>query len=375
MSERYFDNFMLKYVEEKASVPGIEEEQDDNEDSLLKLLKMPYPTLCEKLKRTALDLKETVFYPFLVFKLLLHNSCKMRHKRFLLETRVMITKMMETRKKLLILLPHHRRIVVETWGYTGQKVQDFTIYTGTLGTAFLLLKSYQVTNNKNDLDLSSEIIKACDSASSGSSVVSFLSGRAGVCALGAVVAKHQGNEQMVDYYLSQFKEIKVTEDGPVELILGRTGYLWACLFLNKNLGDGTIPELKTSPMSGSFKTPKKAKKLINQQLEALMPEIVNHVSAQMGNGTHQEGAGTGGSGSNGCTYKEFVACKPKEYDGRGGANTLTHWIEKMEQVMDISGCTEGQKVKYVASSLINKALTWWNTQIQARGRVAALAMT
>ncbi|PWA79483.1 reverse transcriptase domain-containing protein [Artemisia annua] len=133
-------------------------------------------------------------------------------------------------------------------------------------------------------------------------------------------------------------------------------------------------------------TPKKAKKtivgespafqqLINQQLEALMPEIVNHVSAQMGNGTHQEGAGTGGSGSNGCTYKEFVACKPKEYDGRGGAVTLTRWIEKMEQVMDISGCTEGQKVKYAASSLINKALTWWNTQIQARGRVAALAMT
>ena len=60
MSERYFDNFMLKYVEEKANIPGIEEKQDDNEDSLWKLLTMPYPTLCEKLKRTGLDLKETV---------------------------------------------------------------------------------------------------------------------------------------------------------------------------------------------------------------------------------------------------------------------------------------------------------------------------
>ena len=53
-------------------------------------------------------------------------------------------------------------------GIYRQKVQDFSIYTGTLGTAFLLLKSYQVTNNQNDLDLCSEIIKACDSASSGS---------------------------------------------------------------------------------------------------------------------------------------------------------------------------------------------------------------
>ncbi|GKA76314.1 putative reverse transcriptase domain-containing protein, partial [Tanacetum coccineum] len=30
---------------------------------------------------------------------------------------------------------------------------------------------------------------------------------------------------------------------------------------------------------------------------------------------------------------------------------------------------------YAASSLVNKALTWWNTQVQARGREAAMAMT
>ncbi|GJY78724.1 putative reverse transcriptase domain-containing protein, partial [Tanacetum coccineum] len=33
------------------------------------------------------------------------------------------------------------------------------------------------------------------------------------------------------------------------------------------------------------------------------------------------------------------------------------------------------KVKYAASSFINKALTWWNTQVQARGREAAIGMT
>ncbi|GJR90667.1 hypothetical protein Tco_0214678 [Tanacetum coccineum] len=40
-----------------------------------------------------------------------------------------------------------------------------------------------------------------------------------------------------------------------------------------------------------------------------------------------------------------------------------------------SSCAENQKVKYAASSLVNKALTWWNTQVQARGREAAMAMT
>ncbi|GJR96906.1 ribonuclease H-like domain-containing protein [Tanacetum coccineum] len=43
--------------------------------------------------------------------------------------------------------------------------------------------------------------------------------------------------------------------------------------------------------------------------------------------------------------------------------------------IDIVGCAENQKVRYVASSLVNKALTWWNTQVQARGREAANAMS
>ncbi|GJX59614.1 putative reverse transcriptase domain-containing protein [Tanacetum coccineum] len=61
--------------------------------------------------------------------------------------------------------------------------------------------------------------------------------------------------------------------------------------------------------------------------------------------------------------------------GMGGAIALTRWIEKMESVMDISNCADNQKVKYAANSLINKALTWWNTQIYARGREAVVGMT
>ncbi|GKA86201.1 reverse transcriptase domain-containing protein [Tanacetum coccineum] len=36
---------------------------------------------------------------------------------------------------------------------------------------------------------------------------------------------------------------------------------------------------------------------------------------------------------------------------------------------------ENQKVKYAASSFINKALTWWNTQVQTRDHEAAVGMT
>lgn len=37
--------------------------------------------------------------------------------------------------------------------------------------------------------------------------MSFICGRAGVYAVGAVVAKHTGDEMLLDRYLSQFKEV------------------------------------------------------------------------------------------------------------------------------------------------------------------------
>ncbi|GJR68273.1 putative reverse transcriptase domain-containing protein [Tanacetum coccineum] len=38
----------------------------------------------------------------------------------------------------------------------------------------------------------------------------------------------------------------------------------------------------------------------------------------------------------GCSYKEFLACNPKEYDGKGGAVVLTRWIEKIESIRTLS---------------------------------------
>ena len=37
--------------------------------------------------------------------------------------------------------------------------------------------------------------------------MTFICGRAGVCALGAVTAKHAGDERLLEHYLRQFKEV------------------------------------------------------------------------------------------------------------------------------------------------------------------------
>ncbi|GKD37292.1 hypothetical protein Tco_1257499, partial [Tanacetum coccineum] len=85
--------------------------------------------------------------------------------------------------------------------------------------------------------------------------------------------------------------------------------------------------------------------IIAQQLQNIISNIVTQVTNNL---------------------KGFVACGPRDFDGTGGAVALTRWIEKMESVIDNSRCLANQRVKSAASSFIGKALTWWNTQVQAR---------
>ncbi|GJT72297.1 putative reverse transcriptase domain-containing protein [Tanacetum coccineum] len=115
------------------------------------------------------------------------------------------------------------------------------------------------------------------------------------------------------------------------------------------------------------------------ELQNLLPAIVAQVGDQgkgQGNGRNQNGNAVNdnirGDVSRGCTYKEFLACNPKKYDGKGGAIVNTHYLEKMESVQDMSGCRDSLKVKYTTGSFVGKALTWWNSQIHTRGREAVV---
>ncbi|GJS07537.1 hypothetical protein Tco_0364333 [Tanacetum coccineum] len=67
-------------------------------------------------------------------------------------------------------------------------------------------------------------------------------------------------------------------------------------------------------------------------------------TARQGNGRNQNGDAindniqgdvrnvTENNNHRGCTYKEFLACTPKEYDEKGGAVVYTRWMEKIESI-------------------------------------------
>ncbi|GKD20586.1 hypothetical protein Tco_1222289 [Tanacetum coccineum] len=94
------------------------------------------------------------------------------------------------------------------------------------------------------------------------------------------------------------------------------------------------PSRRSGPNNNNNENPDIAA-IIVQQLQTILPQIVTQV-------THNVNNANGGNGrncrNNSCTYKGFMACNPKEYDGKGGAIALTRWIEKIENVIDNSGC-------------------------------------
>nr|GEV22312.1 putative reverse transcriptase domain-containing protein [Tanacetum cinerariifolium] len=122
--------------------------------------------------------------------------------------------------------------------------------------------------------------------------------------------------------------------------------------------------------------------IIVQQLQNLLPAMLAQVGNQENIGNQndnvvnenvQENVGNVLVNGNrvGCSYKEFLACNPKEYIGKGGDVVLTRWINKMENVQNMSGCSIDQKVKYTIGSFVGKALTWWNSQIHTLSRKVA----
>nr|GEU33436.1 hypothetical protein [Tanacetum cinerariifolium] len=58
----------------------------------------------------------------------------------------------------------------------------------------------------------------------------------------------------------------------------------------------------------------------------------------------------------GCTYKEFLACNPKEYNGKGGVIVFTRWIEKIESVLMREEFCPSNKMQKLETKLWNHAM-------------------
>ncbi|GJX62850.1 putative reverse transcriptase domain-containing protein [Tanacetum coccineum] len=155
-------------------------------------------------------------------------------------------------------------------------------------------------------------------------------------------------------------------------------------------------------------TPEAIEELINRRVEEALAahevtraanalEAENQIQndSDDGNGNNGNGDGENGNGGNingrnenpnengrgdrpvarECTYQDFMKCQPLNFMGTEGVVGLIRWFEKMETVFHISNCPEKSQVKYVTCTLLNSALTWWNSHKRTIGTEAAFAMS
>ncbi|GKD11235.1 hypothetical protein Tco_1190920 [Tanacetum coccineum] len=150
-------------------------------------------------------------------------------------------------------------------------------------------------------------------------------------------------------------------------------------------------------------TPKAIKELVNQHVEealaaheairaanALKAENQSQNDSDSDNGNVGNGNGENGNGGNGnpnengrdarhvareCTYQDFMKCQPLNFKGTEGVVRLTMWFKKMETVFHINNCPEKYQVKYATCTLLNSALTWWNSHKRTIGTEAAFTMS
>ncbi|GJV16391.1 putative reverse transcriptase domain-containing protein [Tanacetum coccineum] len=125
--------------------------------------------------------------------------------------------------------------------------------------------------------------------------------------------------------------------------------------------------------SGASRTCEGINELIDRQLAGALGSR----NGNGRNGNSNENGGGNGYNFGGfmpareCTYQDFLKCQLLSFNGTEGVVGLTRWFEKMETVFYISNYPEKYQVKYASCTLLNSALTWWNSHKRTIGIEAA----
>ncbi|GKD15431.1 reverse transcriptase domain-containing protein [Tanacetum coccineum] len=117
-----------------------------------------------------------------------------------------------------------------------------------------------------------------------------------------------------------------------------------------------------------------AKALANYEATCAANALEAEIQSQNGNDS-ENGNGGNGNGNHGDGGNNKNG-NPNE-NGRGteGVVGLTRWFEKMEIMFHISNCPEVYQVKYSTCTLLDRALTWWNSHKRTVGVDASFAVT
>ncbi|GJS72149.1 putative reverse transcriptase domain-containing protein [Tanacetum coccineum] len=139
---------------------------------------------------------------------------------------------------------------------------------------------------------------------------------------------------------------------------------------------------RLNPQTTSVATAATTTTVTNAQLQAMINQGVTatlaaHDANTNGVDSHNSGIGArrNEQATRECTYPDFMKCQPLNFKGTEGVVELTQWIEKMETVFRISNCFVENQIKFSTCTLLENALTWWNSHVRTVSNNIVYAMT
>ncbi|GJQ90110.1 hypothetical protein Tco_0001249 [Tanacetum coccineum] len=106
--------------------------------------------------------------------------------------------------------------------------------------------------------------------------------------------------------------------------------------------------------------PNKTTDEVTRELNAILPNLLTQlVQSLRGNRANQRDV------AQSCSIKTFRASGAKEFFGTEGVVGLLTLFESIKSVLHITKCPTESQVKFAASMLQGRALTWWNTLLES----------
>ncbi|KAJ0448931.1 putative nucleotidyltransferase, Ribonuclease H [Helianthus annuus] len=75
------------------------------------------------------------------------------------------------------------------------------------------------------------------------------------------------------------------------------------------------------------------------------------------------------------SFKQFKACRPKEFTGEDGPTAMFHWFDSVEVTLRQRGCPENLRTLNATGVFQSRALDWWTAERNKRGNDAAYELT
>ncbi|GJR73106.1 hypothetical protein Tco_0085471 [Tanacetum coccineum] len=129
----------------------------------------------------------------------------------------------------------------------------------------------------------------------------------------------------------------------------------------------------TNTRSGT--TPVAIEEMINQRVDAALEARRVNRDLELGNRNDNGGGDGNGNGNRNGNGNGTRNGNSGGDNGTEGVVGLIRWSEKMETMFHISNCPERYQVKYATCTLLDSALTWWNSHKRTIGTDAAYALS